>query len=100
MDMSNDKIIIEMYDEQKRIHRYELLDIIVYDKKEYAVMFPEHSLFDEMVEIFELKHSDDRSATFYEPVQNDYINMQVYEMFKENYKKYYGDRIKFEDEQH
>lgn len=97
MDKSNDNIIIEMYDEERRVHRYELLDIVIYDEKEYAVMMPEHSLFDNLVEIFELRHSEDKSATFYEPVQNDYINMQVYEIFKDNYEKNYPGRIKFED---
>ena len=33
MENSNDKIIIELYDEAKQIHRYELLDIVVYDEK-------------------------------------------------------------------
>lgn len=97
MNESNDKVIIELYDEYKQIHRYELLDIVLYDEKEYAVMLAEYALFDEYVEIFELRHSEDKSATFYEPVRNDYINMQVYEIFKENYQKHYSGQIKFED---
>ena len=60
---SKDKIIIELYDEAKQIHKYELLDIVVYNEKEYAIMMPEYSL-DKKVEIFKLKHSKDKSATF------------------------------------
>ena len=94
MDKTDDKIIIELYDQAKQKHKYELLDIIIYDEKEYAVMLPEYSL-DGEVEIFKLKHSDDKSATLYKPESNDYINMQVYELFKENFQKYYNNRIKF-----
>lgn len=96
MDKINDKIIIELYDESKQIHRYELLDIVVYDEKEYAVMLPEYSL-DGEVEIFKLKHSGDKSATLYKSESNDYINMQVYEIFKEKFQKYHSDRIKFKE---
>lgn len=96
MDKSNDKIIIELYDQAKQIHKYELLDIVIYDEKEYAVMLPEYS-FDGEVEIFKLKHSSDKSATLYKPETNDYINMQVYEIFKEKMQKYHSDKIKFED---
>lgn len=94
MDKTDDKIIIELYDQAKQKHKYELLDIIIYDEKEYAVMLPEYSL-DGEVEIFKLKHSDDKSATLYKPESNDYINMQVYELFKEKFQKYYNNRIKF-----
>ena len=96
MDKTNDKIIIELYDQAKQIHKYELLDIVIYDEKEYAVMIEEYSL-DSKVEIFRLKHSKDKSATLYKYESNDYINMQVYEIFKEKMQKYHGDRIKFED---
>lgn len=94
MDKTDDKIIIELYDQAKQKHKYELLDIIIYDEKEYAVMLPEYSL-DGEVEIFKLKHFNDKSATLYKPESNDYINMQVYELFKEKFQKYYSNRIKF-----
>lgn len=94
MDKTNDKIIIELYDQEKQKHRYELLDIITYNENEYAVMLPEYSL-DGEVEIFKLKHSNDKSATLYKAEPNDYINMQVYELFKEKFQKYYDNRIKF-----
>lgn len=96
MSQANDKIIIELYDESKQIHEYELLDIVTYDEKEYAVMLPLYSL-DGMVEIFKLKHSSDKSATLYKPEINDYINMQVYEIFKEKFQKYHSNRINFKD---
>lgn len=96
MEKTNDKIIIELYDEAKKIHKYELLDIVIYDENEYAVMLPEYS-FEGEVEIFRLKHSRDKSATLYKPESNDYINMQVYEIFKEKFEKYHSDRIKFVD---
>lgn len=96
MDKTNDKIIIELYDQAKQIHKYELLDIIIYEEQEYAVMLPEYSL-DGEVEIFKLKHSSDKSATLYKPEPNDYINMQVYEIFKENFQKNYSGRIEFKD---
>ncbi len=96
MNKTNDKIIIELYDETKQVHKYELLDIVVYDEKEYAVMIPQYSI-DGEVEIFKLKHSKDKSATLYKPEPNNYVNMQVYEIFKEKYQKYYSDRIRFKD---
>ena len=96
MDKSNDKIIIELYEEARQIHKYELLDIVIYDEKEYAVMLPEYS-FDGEVEIFKIKHSSDKSATLYKPEFDDYINMQVYEIFKENYQRYDSGRIKFDE---
>ena len=96
MDKTNDKIIIELYDQAKQIHKYELLDIVKYDENEYAVMLPEYSL-DGEVEIFKLKHSNDKSATLYKPELNNYIASQVYEIFKEKFQKYYSERIKFKD---
>lgn len=92
----NNKTIIKLYDDAKRIHNYELLDIVIYDGKEYAVMMPENS-WEKEVEIFQLEHSEDKSATFYTPAPNDYINMQVYKIFKENYTTNYPGSIKFED---
>lgn len=96
MDETNDKIIIELYDQAKQIHKYELLDIVQYDENEYAVMLPEYSL-DGEVEIFKLKHSSDKSTTLYKPEPNDYINMQVYEIFKEKFLKEHSGRIEFKD---
>lgn len=96
MSKADDKIIIELYDAAKQIHKYEILDIVVYDEKEYAIMLPEYS-FDGEVEIFKLKHSSDKSATLYKPETNDYICMQIYETFKEKFQKYHNGRIKFED---
>lgn len=96
MDKPSDKIIIELYDQAKQMHKYELLDIVIYDEKEYAVMLPEYSL-DGEVEIFKLKHSSDKSATLYKQEPNDYINMQVYEIFKEKIQRYHNDHIKFKE---
>lgn len=96
MDKTNDKIIIELYDQAKQIHKYELLDIVTYEEQEYAVMLQEYSL-DGEVEIFKLKHSSDKSATLYKPEPNDYVNMQVYEIFKEKFQKNHSGRIEFKD---
>ena len=96
MNKSNSKIIIELYDKEKQVHKYELLDIINYNDKEYAVMLQEYSL-DREVEIFQLKNSKDKSATLYKPEPNNYIASQVYEMFKEKFQKYYNKRIEFTD---
>jgi uncharacterized protein YrzB (UPF0473 family) len=99
MDKKNDEIIIELFDKEKKSHKYELLDIVVYNDVEYAVLLPKDGLFnnDSEVEIFKMKHTDDKSATLYEAEKNNYIIMQVYESFKEKYQKYYSNRIKFED---
>lgn len=91
-----DEIIIELFDNNRNSINYELLDIVKYEDKEYAVMMKQYSP-DGEVEVFRLKHTEDKSATLYKPEKNDYIIMQVYEMFKEKYQKYYSDRIKFED---
>lgn len=95
--MANDnRIIIEMYDEHKRVHNYELLDIEVYEGNEYAVMLEDNS-FEKQVEIFKLKHSDDKSATRYFPETDKYIAYQVFQMFREKFEKYHSDSFKFED---
>ena len=94
--MADDKIILELFDNNKMSIKYELLDIVNYEDKEYAVMLKQYSP-DGEVEIFRLKHTEDMSATLYKPEKNDYIIMQVYELFKEKNQKYYSDRIKFED---
>ena len=96
MSEEKNKIILELFDEQRNACNYELLDIVNYDNSEYAVMMKQYST-DGEVEIFSLKHTEDKSATLYKPEKNDYIIMQVYEMFKEKYQTYYSDRIKFED---
>ena len=96
MNNSNDKVIIELYDNERQVHKYELLDIVNYDDKEYAVMLQEYSL-DGEVEIFCFFHSKDKSATLYKPEPDNYIASQVYEMFKEKFQKYYSDRIKFKE---
>ena len=96
MNKSNDKIIIELYDNQKQVHKYELLDVINYNDKEYAIVLAENS-YDKEVEIFQIKHTEDKSATLYKPEPYDYISSQVYEMFKEKFQRYYPNRMKFED---
>ena len=96
MANNNDEIILELYDNNKNMIKYELLDIVNYEDKEYAVMLRQYSI-DGEVEIFKIKHTEDESATLYKPEKNDYIIMQVYEMFKEKYQKYYSGRITFED---
>ena len=95
--LNNDEIIIELFDESKQSHKYILLDIVVYNDNEYAVLLPQYST-DSKVEIYRMKHTEDKSATLYKAETNNYIIMQVYEMFKEKYQQYYSDRIKFEDE--
>ena len=82
MAKNNDEIIIELFDNNKNSINYELLDIVKYDDVEYAVMMRQYSS-DNEVEIFRLKHTEDKSATLYKPEKNDYIIMQVYEIFKE-----------------
>ncbi len=92
----NDEIIIELFDEERQCHKYELLDIVIYKDNEYAVLLPQYSI-DSKVEIFKMNHTDDKSATLYKAETNNYIIMQVYEMFKEKYQKYYSNRIRFDD---
>ena len=96
MESSEKELIIELFDEVKQLHKYKLLDIVYYNDAEYAVMLPEYSL-DGMVEIFKMKHTEDKSATLYKAETNNHVIMQVYETFKEKYQKYYPDYIKFED---
>lgn len=96
MNNSKDSIIIELYDEAKQVHRYELVDIVNYNNKEYAVMLQEYS-YDAEVEIFQINHTEDKSSTLYKAETNNYIIMQVYELFKEKFQKYYSNRIKFDD---
>jgi hypothetical protein len=89
-------VILELFDDDRNSIKYELLDIVNYEEIEYAVMMKQYAV-DGEVEIFQLKHTKDKSATLYKPVKNDYIIMQVYEMFKEKYQTKYRNLIKFED---
>lgn len=89
-------VILELFDDDRNSIKYELLDIVNYEEIEYAVMMKQYAV-DGEVEIFQLKHTADKSATLYKPVKNDYIIMQVYEMFKEKYQNDYKGYIKFED---
>ena len=90
------KVVLELFDDNKNMIKYELLDIVNFEDIEYAVMMQEYSV-DGEVEIFQLKHTKDKSATLYKPVKNDYIIMQVYETFKEKFQTKYKGRIKFAD---
>ena len=94
--MSNNEIILELFDENKQPHKYELLDIINYQDSEYVVLLPKDVFFDKEVVIFKTKHSKDKSATMYSPVQNNSTNQIVYEIFKNKYETRYPGRIKFE----
>lgn len=96
MENKENDIFIELYDESKHQTKYKLLDIVLYENSEYAVMIQEKST-DDLVEIFKMKHSEDKTKTIYKPESNNYIIMQVYETFKEKYQKYYSNRIKFND---
>ena len=89
-------VILELFDDDRNSIKYELLDIVNFEEIEYAVMMKQYAV-DGEVEIFQLKHTADKSATLYKPVKNDYIIMQVYEMFKEKYQNDYKGHIKFED---
>lgn len=96
--MNNSKeIIIEMYDKQNNCYKYELLAVIEYENNNYAVMFQKNDIFNTEVEIFKMKDAKDKSATYYEPEENNYINKQVYEMFKEQYQNNYTNYISFKD---
>ena len=97
MNNQDESIILELFDEAKQAHTYELLDIVKYKGKEYVVLLPTNPE-DNEVEIFQTKHSEGYTETTYIPEKNDYIIMQVYNMFKEKFKKYYSDRIVFEDD--
>ena len=97
MNNQDDSIILELFDEAKQSHKYELLDIVNYKGKEYVVLLPTDPE-DNEVEIFQTTHSEGYTETTYIPEKNDYIIMQVYNMFKEKFKKYYSDRIVFEDD--
>lgn len=90
------KVVLELFDDNKNMIKYELLDIVNFEDIEYAVMMQEYSA-DGEVEIFQLKHTKDKSATLYKPVKNDYIIMQVYETFKEKFQTKYKGQIKFAD---
>ncbi len=94
--MENNEIIIELFDDNKQPHKYELLDIVNYKGSEYVVLLPEDVLFNNEVEIFKTKHSSDKSATLYEPVKDNYINHMIYEIFKNKFENVYPGRIKFE----
>lgn len=92
----NDEIILELFDSNKKPHKYELLDIVNYNDSEYAVLKP-RELFDDEVEIFRIKHAEDKSATFYKAEKDDFIIYNVYEIFKNKYTNDYPNRIRFED---
>ena len=96
MENKENDIFIELYDESKHQTKYKLLDIVLYENSEYAVMIQEPTS-DNLVEIFKMQHSEDKTKTIYKPESNNYIIMQVYETFKEKYQKYYSNRIKFND---
>lgn len=98
--MSNEKrydeIVLSMTDADGDMVEYELLDIVELDDIEYAVLLPKVS-FDKKVEVYSMKHSEDKTQTYYYPEQNNYIAMKVYNMFKEKYQKYYPHYLNFKD---
>ena len=96
MEKYADKIFIELFDKWHQPHKYEILDIEEYANQEYVILLPCDSGSTE-VEIFRMKHSKDKSATFYDVETNNYVVMQVYEMFKEKYQRDYPGRIIFQE---
>lgn len=96
--MEENKIVIDCYDKEGNIHKYRLLDLVNYEGKEYAVAIKDGEN-NVNVEIFDLKHSDDRSATLYTPLNNEYIFHQIYTLFKYDYKKTGDTLINFEGDE-
>jgi len=90
------EIILSMTDSDGDIVEYELLDIVELDNIEYAVLLPLIT-FDKKVEIYVMKHSEDKTKTYYFPEKNNYVIMKVYEIFKEKYQKHYPDYLNFKD---
>lgn len=95
--MEEDKIVIDCYDENGNVYKYKVLDIIKYQEKEYVVALKDEAN-NTGVEILETKHSEDKSASLYTPVEDAYIRNQIYMLFKVDYRESDDDSLNFEDD--
>lgn len=77
--------IIELVDDKGNKANFEVLDIITYDKKLYAVII-EEDLSEQEVTVVRVEENENPEKSFYIPEKDDEIIMKVYEIFKEKYR--------------
>lgn len=82
--MNEERNIMTLTDENGNNVDYELLDIIEYDKRIYAVFYPTIPDDTEVV-ILRVENADNADQSVYVVEQDEFIINKVYEMFKEKY---------------
>lgn len=90
--MNEDKIIMNLTDENGNEVEYELLDIVKYNDSIYAVFYPT-DIEDTEVIILRVEDSDNVDESIYVVEEDEEILNAVYDLFKEKYE----DEIDFQD---
>ena len=76
--------IVELTDEDGNVVPFELLDVVDYEGREFAVLFPCEEPDSTEVLIMELRDDpDDPSAEFYLPIEDEDLMNRVYDRFTE-----------------
>lgn len=80
LDMND---IVELTDEEGNVYAFELLDIVDYEGKEYAVLFPCDEPDSDEVLITEYREDpDDPENELYLPVEDEALMNEVFAFFK------------------
>lgn len=82
--MDDEKNIITLTDENGNNIDYELLDIIKYDDKIYAVFYPTIPDDNEVI-ILRVEDADNVEESVYVVEQDEFIINKIFSMFKEKY---------------
>lgn len=82
--------IVELTDEDGNVYAFELLDIVDYEGKEYAILFPCDEPESDEVLITEFRDDpDDPENELYLPVEDEDLMNEVFEFFKKIDADYY-----------
>ncbi len=79
----NDDFFVSFTDEQGRANNFEILAVIEYEGRDYAVMLPENDSpsYNGMVYVFEVAEELDSDTDTYVGVEDQEIIDAVYDMF-------------------
>ena len=75
--------VVELTDEEGNVYAFELLDIVDYEGREYAILFPcDEPDSDEVLITEYMDDPDDPENELYLPVEDEKLMNEVFDFFK------------------
>lgn len=82
----NEDMMLTLSDDEGNEIELEFIDVVVYRNEEYAIFFPKD---DDGTIILRIGDTTDSEEYSYEPVEDEKVLNEVFEIFRERYKDVY-----------